>query len=184
MRHVDDAHHAKGDGEADRGEQQHAAEADPLEQIGGELGQAQAVGRSRRAASSAAFFSSGSRSGLSRNSSSRFLTCGSVVPPSARDRRQLLVPGAGEAAARRRGCAASPRGLRRSCSAAIAFSSERGGIGRGMLQRIARRGEPRRAVGAEQGQRAERRLDRAAQPVVDDDPLEAVGCDAGRPPRR
>ena len=33
MRHVDDAHHAEGDGEADRGEQQDAAEADPLEEV-------------------------------------------------------------------------------------------------------------------------------------------------------
>jgi hypothetical protein len=48
---------------------------------------------------------------------------------------------------------------------------------RGMAQRILRRGEPRRAIRAEQGQRAERRLDRAAQPVVDDDPIEAVWSD-------
>ena len=43
MRHVDDAHHAKGDRQADRSEQQHAAEADALEQIGGDADQPQPV---------------------------------------------------------------------------------------------------------------------------------------------
>jgi len=39
MRHIDDAHDAKGDGEPDRCEQQDAAEADPLEQMGGKADQ-------------------------------------------------------------------------------------------------------------------------------------------------
>ena len=62
-----------------------------------------------------------------------------------------------------------------SCSAASAFSSSARGIGRGMPQRVLRRGAAGRRVGAEQGQAAERRLDRAAQPVVDDDAVEPVG---------
>ncbi len=55
MRHVDDAHHAEGDGKADRGEQQHAAEADPLEQILGEAEELEAtLDRAHRALDGAA----------------------------------------------------------------------------------------------------------------------------------
>ena len=51
MRHVDDAHHAKGNRKPDRGQQQHAAEANTLKQIGGDRGPAQpAVDRRERLA--------------------------------------------------------------------------------------------------------------------------------------
>jgi len=49
-----------------------------------------------------------------------------------------------------------------------------------MAQCILRRHQPRLPIGAEQGQRAERSLDRAAQPVVDDYPVEAVGRKIGQ----
>ena len=178
MRHVDDAHHAEGDGEADRGEQQHAAEADPLEQIGGDARPAAGGWPIAASAASAAFRSSGSRPGWSRNSSSRFLTCGSVASASARIAASCSSLAAGRQPRRRAGSRCIAARISGSCSAASAFSSSAAASAEGCFSASRRGGEPGVAVGAEQGQRAERRLDRAAQPVVDDDPVEAVGGDA------
>ena len=43
MRHVDHPHHAEGDGQADRGEQQHRPKADPLVEAHAQLDQGKIV---------------------------------------------------------------------------------------------------------------------------------------------
>ena len=156
MRHVDDAHDAEGDGEADRGEQQDAAEADALEQIGGEADQPQPVLDRCRARRRRPFCSSGSRSGRRGTASSRFLICGSVVPAERARPRRAALPCCPRRAAPRRGCCCIAARISGSFSAASAFSSSAAASAGGMLQRILRGGEPGGGIGAEQGQRAER----------------------------
>ena len=71
------------------------------------------------------------------------MTCGSVVPASARIAASCSVVGAGEqphggeAALHRRADLGILLGRQR-------LFEQRGGVGRGMLQRVLRRGEPRR----------------------------------------
>ena len=179
MRHVDDAHHAEGDGEPDRGEQQDAAEADALEQIGGEADQPKpVVDRGERGVGGLAQLGIeiGARRGTA---SSRFLICGSVVVPSARDRGERCsawCPQTSRAAERlcchRRADLAGPSRRRAPFRAAPPPSAE------GCRSASCAAREPGGGIGAEQGQLAERALDRAAQPVVDADPVER------RPARR
>ena len=64
MRHVDDAHHAEGDGEADGGEQQHRAERNAVPDVLRRVPQRAAGARSLRCAASAA--SATSRASLAR----------------------------------------------------------------------------------------------------------------------
>jgi hypothetical protein len=77
MRHIDDAHHTERDGEPDRGQQQHAAETDALEQIGDDSDELEAR------AASVALRISGPVCGSARTRSSRLWTCGSVEPANA-----------------------------------------------------------------------------------------------------
>ena len=61
----------------------------------------------------------------------------------------------------------------------MAFSSSAAWSAEGCLSASWAAASRAARIGAEQGQRAERAFDRAAQPVVDDDALEAVGSDTG-----
>ncbi len=179
MRHVDDAHHAEGDGEPDRGQQQHAAEADALEQIGGEANEPQALAdRRQRVVDRPAQLRIGPGPVAQLVEEVLDLRVGGPSEPA--DRRQLLLPRAGQQPAGEQAL------LHRRANFGIGLDRQRlfepgDGFGRGMLQRIAGGREAGVAVGAEQGQRRQRRLDLAAQPIVDDDAGEAVGGDARNP---
>ena len=176
MRHVDDAHHAEGDREPDRGEQQHAAEADALEQIGGEPGQPQAVvdrvraPRRRPARNCGIGFGS-----CVGTSSSRLLTCGvgSAAADSVADRRQPFVGVGLRRPSAARLCCIAAR-ISGSFSAASAFSSSAAASAEGCRSASCAAASRGGRIGAEQGQPPERRLDRAAQAVVDDDAVEPV----------
>ncbi len=175
MRHVDDAHHPKRDGQPDRGEQQHATKADALKQMSGEPGQPQAVvDRGERVVGRLA--QPGIEVGLVAELVDEALHLRVGGAGERTDCRQLLVPTAGEQVHR------EEAELHRFVDLGILLGrhclvEQCHLIGRGMLQDVLRRREPNVAIRAEQGQCSKRRLDQTAQPVVDDNALEAVGRD-------
>ena len=177
MRHVDDAHDAKGDRETDRGEQQHAAETDALKQIGANADPAQpAVDRGERVARR--LVEIGIDIGRVAELVEQVLHLRISGAAEGADRRQPLLLAAGEEL---RGGEAA---LHRGADLGILLGRERlfkqrYGIGRVMTQRVLGGAEPCFAIRAEQGQRPERRLDRAAQPVVHDDTVETLRREIG-----
>jgi hypothetical protein len=177
MRHVDDAHHPEGDGEADRGEQQNAAEAQPLEKIGDDADELQPpVDRGDRSVHG--FFQLGIEVGPGAEFVEQALDLRIGNAGKTLDRGKLI----GLAAIHQlRGEEAR---LDRRADFGIGFVGERflkprGALRRGVFQRVACGGETRIAIGAEQCEAAERGLDAAAQPIIDNDAIEIVRCDPG-----
>jgi len=161
MRHVDDPHHAEGDGEADRGEQQHAAEADALEEVEAEADiELPALERGERGCGGVAHFGVGAGAAASGPGASR--PSGSFEParPAIAAMRCLRRAGIEADAEEAR--------LHHTAQLRILLGGERllerlGRLGRAVLQRVARRRQPVVAIGAEQHEaaRAPRRSRRA-----------------------
>ena len=171
MRHVDDAHHAEGDGEADRGEQQHRAERDAVPDVLAGLPQRERRIRSgrcrlrrRRGSARRRRRAAGAAAPARR---------GRPAPRSSRWRRPSRRPGGRRRGAPRRARAPWRRGPSASCS-----------CGERRLERIER---PRRRRAGRSSRRrvrrtagsglssvsaADRGADGAAQPVVDRDLLQ------------
>ena len=179
MRHVDDAHHAEGDGEADGGQQQHRAEAEALEQRSSARPRScePLLDRGDGAAASAALEL---RVGVGRQAEQRRLQLVQRLRRRrAGERRRRVPPASGVAAARRAGwprapaaAPPAPRGPSRRRAAAPAQAAS---PGRGCAKTDCGGGQPLCRIGAEQRQRADGGVERAAQAVVDADRLQRPG---------
>ena len=160
MRHVDDAHDAEGDGEADRGEQQHRAERDAVPDVLAGVPERQRAVDAWRSPLGAASFSAPSAlasKAVSSDSASRSPRAAISV-----DRRELL--GLGPVGDEHGGGARllQPRlDARHRSPWRCAASSAAMRVGVGRLEHRLGGGEPHgRIVGAQQRQRAERVADR------------------------
>ena len=179
MRHVDDAHHAEGDGEADRGQQQDRAQADAVDHVlrrGDELAGG-ARSRSRRVGRGGAHALGRRRPAASARIAQHLLVAAlrqqrhSLEPDRLRPRSAW--PSRMAAAGLRPGPAAAVGVL----LAAPAPAPGPAGPSRSRERNTAwRRLEALGRIRAHQGEAAERGLDRAADAVVDPHRLEPAGA--------
>ena len=190
MRHVDHPHHPEGDGEADRGEQQHRAERQPepdVLQLAPHRLRSRSISATAAVAASAISGSSEACSGVSADSAS--LPPRPATTPTAATRSASVGVGVQQ---RRR-----LRLLERLPDAGILFRRQRRLdrlelLGVGGAERLVRGRQPPRRIGGHERQRRDRRPDRPAQRVVDLDrhrssaapPARARRRSAGRRPRR
>ena len=177
VRHVDDAHDAEGDGEADRREQQHRAEREAVPGVLHGVPDRQACSGSWRGGGGGRCTRGGCLAGTPSSSASaswsprsRMTAMAAILSASAR-----FVVGQHDGGARL---------AHRLLDARVVFRGQRlvqrrqrAGVAR--LENRLRRVVALAGVRRHQRQAAERRVDDAAQPVVDDDGVDVVGRRAG-----
>ena len=170
MRHVDHAHGAEGDGEPDRRQQQHRAERDAVPDVLRHLPGGERLAHRRRRRRS--------RPALTSPSDDAAVACSTPrASRSPRSRTRAMASsfcaaGASEASTLAARASLIERLMRASFSTASAWSRAASDDGVAALEERFGGAPAHAGIGAHQGERADGRLDDAAQAVVDPDAVE------------